>query len=204
MDLSNNNISDIGILEKVKFEQLEKLYLNNNEISDINILERVNCKDLKVLALSSNNVSDDEENYNEDISMDKEDKDDSMDNANSSDQASSSTNIINQDKKREDEKNQLALKIKKENESFMKSIEQGRHERLKFLLKQTEIFAHFLIGGKADEKSGRKANTTGTKRNKSANNNNVEELKLLKKNDDDNDLENMDKEITRLYCQPSI
>ena len=155
-------------------------------------------------------ISDDEENYiddNEDISMDKddkdskEDKDDSVDNI-TSDQASSSTNIQN-DKKREEEKNQLALKIKKENENFMKGIEQGRHERLKFLLKQTEIFAHFLIGGKGEEKSGRKANSSGTKRNKAITSNDVEDLKLLKK-DDDNDFENMEKEITRLYCQPSI
>jgi len=180
---------------------------------------------------SSKELSEDEENYNDndDVSMekedkddkeedkddkeddkddkedDKDDKDDSVDNNNTSDQASSSTNINNPEKKREEEKNQLALKIKKENESFMQSIEQGRHERLKFLLKQTEIFAHFLIGGKAEEKSGRKGNTTGTKRNKSATNNNVEELKLLKKNnDEDNELENMDKEITRLFCQPSI
>jgi SWI/SNF-related matrix-associated actin-dependent regulator of chromatin subfamily A member 5 len=181
---------------------------------------------------SSKDLSDDEENYNDesmdkdddkdddkeddkeddkddekddDKEDDKDDKDDSVENNNTSDQASSSTNINkDNDKKREDEKNQLALKIKKENENFMKSIEQGRHERLKFLLKQTEIFAHFLIGGKAEEKSGRKSNAAGTKRNKS-NNNNVEELKLLKKtNDEENDLENMEKEITRLYCQPSI
>ena len=138
---------------------------------------------------SSKDASDDEDNYNDEMSGDKEeeksdnkeDKDDSIENNNTSDQASTSTNINkDNDKKREEEKNELALKIKKENESFMKSIEQGRHERLKFLLKQTEIFAHFLIGGKAEEKSGRKSNAAGTKRNKS-NSNNVEELKLLKK-----------------------
>ena len=44
------------------------------------------------------------------------------------------------------EKKELAEKIRKENENFMKSIEETKIERLKFLLKQTEIFAHFLVG----------------------------------------------------------
>ena len=32
LDLSYNNISDISVLEKVKFEKLEKLYLGGNKI----------------------------------------------------------------------------------------------------------------------------------------------------------------------------
>ena len=48
----------------------------------------------------------------------------------------------------EQEKNQLAAKIRKENENFMKSVEKGREERFKFLIAQTEIFAHFLINNK--------------------------------------------------------
>ena len=40
--LNNNQISDITVLQKVKFEKLENLYLSENEISDINVLSRVN------------------------------------------------------------------------------------------------------------------------------------------------------------------
>ena len=59
LDSSNNNISDIIVLEKVKFEKLEILYLSGNyELSDINILEKVNFKELKELDLSWNNISD--------------------------------------------------------------------------------------------------------------------------------------------------
>ena len=57
--LSNNNISDIKVFEKVKFEKLEILNLSSNfKISDINILENVNFNELKELDLSSNNISD--------------------------------------------------------------------------------------------------------------------------------------------------
>ena len=42
LNLSGNNISDIKVLEKVKFEKLEKLNLRWNKISNnINILENV-------------------------------------------------------------------------------------------------------------------------------------------------------------------
>ena len=49
---------------------------------------------------------------------------------------------------KEKEKRQLAEKIRKENESFMKSMELSKIERLKYLLKQTEIFSHFLVNPK--------------------------------------------------------
>ena len=57
LNLTNNNILDINILEKVKFEKLEKLYLDNNKISDINSLEKVRFKELKALYLNGNNIS---------------------------------------------------------------------------------------------------------------------------------------------------
>ena len=47
LDLYYNNISDIEILEKVKFEKLEILNLSLNKISYIKILEKVNYKELK-------------------------------------------------------------------------------------------------------------------------------------------------------------
>ena len=58
LDLSSNGISDISILEKVKFEKLENLGLNKNKIKDINVLEKVNFKNLKELYLEYNNISD--------------------------------------------------------------------------------------------------------------------------------------------------
>jgi len=47
LNLCYNNISDIKVLEKVKFNKLEKLYLGCNNISNINILENANFKNLK-------------------------------------------------------------------------------------------------------------------------------------------------------------
>ena len=57
LNLTNNNISDISILEKVKFEKLEKLFLDNNKIYDINVLSKVRLKELKELYLNGNNIS---------------------------------------------------------------------------------------------------------------------------------------------------
>ena len=98
-------------------------------------------------------ISDSEDNYNSEENS-KEDshhsnsnntneKEGEEENSSGQEQNSSSQNLQRLEKFREEEKNKLALKIKAENENFMKDIEQGRHERLKFLLKQTEIFAHF-------------------------------------------------------------
>ena len=57
LNLTNNNLSDINILEKMQLENLEKLCLDNNKISDIDILEKVNYKELKELYLNGNNIS---------------------------------------------------------------------------------------------------------------------------------------------------
>ena len=56
--LSNNNISDIKVLENAKYEKLEIINLGENKIFDINILEKVKFKELKVLYLYSNNITD--------------------------------------------------------------------------------------------------------------------------------------------------
>ena len=58
LDLRYNSISEIKVLEKVKFGKLEKLALSSNNISNnINILENVIFKELKELYLYSNNIS---------------------------------------------------------------------------------------------------------------------------------------------------
>ena len=58
LHLNDNKISDIKIIEKVNFGELNELNLSDNEISDINILEKVNFSVLKELDLSNNNISD--------------------------------------------------------------------------------------------------------------------------------------------------
>lgn len=98
--------------------------------------------------------------------------------------------------KKDKEKSQLAAKIRKENESFMKSMEQSRVERLRFLLKQTEIFAHFLVSNKVEDNSKTKKATT---RRSKAKKGGIEFLQ----NFEDDDLEIEQKQITRLYYQPS-
>ena len=54
--LGNNQISDIKVLEKVKFENLEKLGLGNNQISDIKVLEKVKFENLQELYLDNNQI----------------------------------------------------------------------------------------------------------------------------------------------------
>ena len=54
--MSRNKISDIRVLEKVKFEKLEYLYLGDNNISNINKLEKVNFEELKELNLYFNEI----------------------------------------------------------------------------------------------------------------------------------------------------
>jgi SWI/SNF-related matrix-associated actin-dependent regulator of chromatin subfamily A member 5 len=105
------------------------------------------------------------------------------------------------------EKKELAEKIRKENESFMQSIEKTKIDRLKFLLNQTEIFAHFLVGNKKHEEEDKKGGKNSIrKRNKTnvkkENQTLLKSLKEIEKNDDDMEMEAP--EITRLYYQPSI
>ena len=51
-------ISNINVFGKVKYEKLEKLFLNFNNISDIDILEKINWKELKELRLDNNVITD--------------------------------------------------------------------------------------------------------------------------------------------------
>ena len=56
LDLSDNNITDIKILEKVNFKELKELYLNYNNISDIKVLEKVKFEKLEELYLTGNEI----------------------------------------------------------------------------------------------------------------------------------------------------
>ena len=66
--MSYNEISDIRILEKVNFKELNNLDLSNNEIIDIHILEKVNFKKLKKLDLCGNKINE-EEKYSKSINL---------------------------------------------------------------------------------------------------------------------------------------
>lgn len=96
----------------------------------------------------------------------------------------------------------------------MKSMQKSKIDRLRFLLKQTEIFAHFLVGNKNTEET-ENANTDNKSKGKNSirkrnnNNNNTKNenlniLKSLKELEKDDDIEIEQPQVTRLYYQPSI
>ena len=58
LNLRFNNISDIEVLEKAKFDKLELLFLGKNKISNIRSLGNFNFKKLKILDLTENKISD--------------------------------------------------------------------------------------------------------------------------------------------------
>ena len=158
----------------------------------------MSSKKNKTISDSEDNTP--EEKSNDDSNFSKEKEDNSSD----QEQNSSSQNLQLLEKHREEEKNKLALKIKRENENFMKDIEQGRQERLKFLIKQTEIFAHFLIGGKAEDNSKNKKSEKGSKRKSISHANKTNADIELIDDEDNDDIYEQEKTITRLYSQPSI
>ena len=57
LDLQNNNISDIKVLQNVKFNKIEILDLIINEITNINILKKVKFNKLKTFDLSNNKIN---------------------------------------------------------------------------------------------------------------------------------------------------
>ena len=57
LGLSGNKISDISVLEKVNFPQLEGLGLSRNYIIDINCLEKINSPNLISISLSDNKIN---------------------------------------------------------------------------------------------------------------------------------------------------
>ena len=61
MDLSQNQISNIDIFEKLKFQKLKYLYLFDNSISDIKVLEEVKFDKLEILDLKYNKIDKDKD-----------------------------------------------------------------------------------------------------------------------------------------------
>ena len=58
LNLNNNAIKDISILEKVKFEGLQALFLRNNAIKDISVFDKKKYEALRQLDLRNNAIDD--------------------------------------------------------------------------------------------------------------------------------------------------
>ena len=99
--------------------------------------------------MSSSSNKDNSKSENSSDSDYEMSKDDS--NERSSDQTSNDNRYKEEEKKKEKEKNQLADKIKKENDIIMHNSEQSPTDRLKFLLNQTKTYTNFLMGGKIED-----------------------------------------------------
>ena len=154
------------------------------------------------MSTSSNKDNSKSENSSDsDYEMSKDDS-----NERSSDQTSNDNQFKEEEKKKEKEKNQLADKIKKENDIVMHNSEQSRADRLKFLLNQTKTYTKFLMGAKIEDQDEKiKKVNSKRKRKNSEVEGNVEDIKILqqKNNIDENDLKAESKQLTRLYYQPS-
>ena len=55
--MNQNEISDINVLDKVNFKELNELNLRSNKISDISLFEKVNFKELDGLDLKNNLIN---------------------------------------------------------------------------------------------------------------------------------------------------
>ena len=62
LELGGNKIKDINVLEKAKFMKLKKLFLYMNNISNISVLEKINFKELNEINLNDNNNIDKKKN----------------------------------------------------------------------------------------------------------------------------------------------
>jgi len=112
--------------------------------------------------------------------------------------------VLRQKKMEEDEKiaelkrarnEALAEMKKKEEEELAAEMEQSKQERLRYLLKQTEIFSHFLSSKKSNNPSSSQAPSTPTKRGRMSE---KEEDALLRDNPTDDSGE------TRLTTTPGF
>ena len=157
------------------------------------------------MSTSSNNNSskeENEDNSDSDYEMSKEE----LSNAHSSDHTSNNNNsqddLIQIQNK---EKNKLADKLKKETDLYMHKENQSKSERLQFLVNQTKTYANFLMSGKIEDKESKNKKLLSKKKRKNSEAEvNVEDIKVLQNNNiDDDELRIENRQITRLYFQPS-
>ena len=153
------------------------------------------------MSTSSNKSSSKEENGNNsdsDYEMSKEER--------SSDQTSNN-NGSQEDLQeiQKQEQNKLADKLKKETDLYMHKENQSRTDRLQFLINQTKTYANFLMSGKLEDKESKNRKLLSKKKRKNSEAEvNVEDIKILENNNlDEDDLKLENRQITRLYFQPS-
>ena len=153
------------------------------------------------MSTSSNKSSSKEENGNNsdsDYEMSKEER--------SSDQTSNN-NVSQEDLQeiQKQEQNKLADKLKKETDLYMHKENQSRTDRLQFLINQTKTYANFLMSGKLEDKESKNRKLLSKKKRKNSEAEvNVEDIKILENNNlDEDDLKLENRQITRLYFQPS-
>ena len=103
------------------------------------------------------------------------------------------------------EQNKLADKLKKETDLYMHKENQSRTDRLQFLINQTKTYANFLMSGKLEDKESKNRKLLSKKKRKNSEAEvNVEDIKILENNNlDEDDLKLGNRQITRLYFQPS-
>ena len=153
------------------------------------------------MSTSSNKNSSKEENENNsdsDYEMSKEER--------SSDQTSNnngSQEDLQEIQKKE--QNKLADKLKKETDLYMHKENQSRTDRLQFLINQTKTYANFLMSGKLEDKESKNRKLLSKKKRKNSEAEvNVEDIQILENNNlDEDDLKLENRQITRLYFQPS-
>ena len=153
------------------------------------------------MSTSSNKSSSKEENGNNsdsDYEISKEER--------SSDQTSNN-NGSQEDLQeiQKQEQNKLADKLKKETDLYMHKENQSRTDRLQFLINQTKTYANFLMSGKLEDKESKNRKLLSKKKRKNSEAEvNVEDIKILENNNlDEDDLKLENRQITRLYFQPS-
>ena len=153
------------------------------------------------MSTSSNKSSSKEENGNNsdsDCEMSKEER--------SSDQTSNN-NGSQEDLQeiQKQEQNKLADKLKKETDLYMHKENQSRTDRLQFLINQTKTYANFLMSGKLEDKESKNRKLLSKKKRKNSEAEvNVEDIQILENNNlDEDDLKLENRQITRLYFQPS-
>ena len=153
------------------------------------------------MSTSSNKNSSKEEkesNSDSDFEMSREER--------SSDQTSNNNSSQDELQERQiKEQNKLADKLKKETDLYMNKQNQSRADRLEFFINQTKTYANFLMSGKIEDKESKNRRLLSKKKRKNSEaEGNVDDIKILENNNlDEDDLKLENRQITRLYFQPS-
>ena len=153
------------------------------------------------MSTSSNKNSSKEEkesNSDSDFEMSKEER--------SSDQTSNNNGSQDELQERQiKEQNKLAEKLKKETDIYMNKQNKSKAERFQFFVNQTKTYANYIINGKLEDKENKDRKLLSKKKRKNSEaEGNVDDIKILENNNlDEDELKLENRQITRLYFQPS-